>query len=154
MALVLAVLAAPAILVYQRETVVTLFLEAFLTPLVRRTRYAALLHLAMLTALLLHLRGHPDVTVVFCTAMLVVYVDVLVLQPRARRGRIQASYCAVSVVQIAISVSVSNETLRIANAYCAAMLAMHFAVHCQQVHMPRTVGEPSAIPTVDKCATK
>lgn len=130
-ALVLAALAAPAILLYRREMVTTLFLEAILTPLTRRTRYAALVHLAMLTALLLHLRGHSDVTVVFCAAMLAVYVDSLVLQRHphcARRRRIKAMYCAISAVQIAISVSVSNQTLRVVNASCAAALALHFAL--------------------------
>ena len=128
-ATVLAALAAPVILLHQREMVVTLFLQAFLTPLVRHTRYAALLHLASLTALLLHLRGHSDVTVVFCTAMLLVYADAFVQQPRARRSQAQASYCAVAVLQVAISVLVSNETLRIVNVCATALVAMHFASH-------------------------
>jgi len=96
----------------------------------RRGRYVPLLHITLLVALLVHLRGLTDVTAVFCTAMFGVYVDhgVRKHEPRPRRMQIMAMCCVFSVNQIVISLLVDNETIRIVNTCGVALLAMHFAL--------------------------
>jgi len=129
-ACVLAAMAAPWVLLYRRDMVPTLYLEATLTPLTRRGRYAPLLHITLLVALLVHLRGFTDVTAVFGTAMFCVYVDCGVRkhEPHPRLMQLMAMYCVLSVIQVVIALLANNETIRVVNTCSVALLAMHFTL--------------------------
>ena len=134
----LAALTVPSVLMYLPDAAITLFLEATLTPLTRHGRYAGLLHLTLLAALLLHVRGNSDVTILFCIGMLLVYVDHALSYGRRheKRRRVEWMYAAFSAVQVLVAWFNRSETVRRLNVAFLFMVALHFNLTVASLHLP------------------